>query len=269
MRFRRQPVAPGRFRDAEVLQHHLRPQPTRGHDDRGAAVRADLVRPGPGETDRRDLGQVVEDVDPVVVGVVPGRAVGDLDDEPARVADHQAQRVVRGDQVGVDRQPQRAQAVVQRVLPHRGLPLDQQLAAPDVVDQDVQPAVGVVDALHQRPNGVRVEVVARHRDAGPARCRDQLGGLLDRLRPSVLGRSFTGRAAGAVHRRAGGAELDGDAAARAARRPGHERDPAGQVHGVVVHATSLAAILDRTGQESPGRWDSTITRIRTDATGGR
>ena len=62
----------------------------------------------------------------------------------------QRQRVVAGDQVGLDRQAQQAQAVVQVVLPQLGLPVEQQLAAPDVVDQHVEAAVVGVDPLDQR-----------------------------------------------------------------------------------------------------------------------
>ena len=77
------------------------------------------------------------------------------------------------------------QPVVEVVLPHRLVPLEQLLAAPDVVDQHVEPALLGVDALDQRPHLLGHEVVDPHGDAPAARRGDQLGGLLDRLRPVV------------------------------------------------------------------------------------
>ena len=84
-----------------------------------------------------------------MVGVVGGGAVGDLDDQPARAAHQQRQRVVARDQVRVDREPQQPQAVVEVVLPDRLVPLEQVLGAPDVVDEHVEPALLGVDALDQ------------------------------------------------------------------------------------------------------------------------
>ena len=85
-----------------------------------------------------------------MVGVVVGGAVGDLDDEPAGAADQQRQRVVARDQVRVDREPQQPQAGVEVVLPHRRVPLEEVLGAPDVVDEHVEAAVLGVDALDER-----------------------------------------------------------------------------------------------------------------------
>jgi hypothetical protein len=41
-------------------------------------------------------------------------------------------------------------AVVEVVLPHRRVPLEQPLAAPDVVDEHVEPPLLGVDALNER-----------------------------------------------------------------------------------------------------------------------
>ena len=71
-----------------------------------------------------------------------------------------------------------------------------------------------------------VEVVDGDRDALAAGRGDELGGLLDRLRAVDLGAPLARAAAGAVDGRAGLAERDGDAAARAAGGAGDERDHA-------------------------------------------
>ena len=191
------------------------------------------LRVRPGHAVHRHLGEVVERVDPVVVGVVGGGAVGHLDEEAARAFEHQRQGVVRGDQVGVDGEPEEAEAVREVVLPDRLVPLEEPLAAPDVVDEDVEPARLRPDPRDERRDRLRVEVVDGDGGGTPARGRDQLGGLLDRLGAVVFGARRPRRAAGDIDRRAGGAELGGDAAAGAAGGAGDERDASGQVHGLL------------------------------------
>jgi hypothetical protein len=154
--------------------------------------------------------------------VVVGGAVGHLDRQAARVADQQRQQVVAGDQVGVDRQPEQVQPVVQVVLPHRRVPLVQRLAAPHVVDQHVEPPLLAVDPLGQRLDLGRIQVVHPHRDAGAAGPRDQLGRLLDRLGPVQLRATLTRRSAGAVHGRADRAQLDRYSSSRSAGRARHQ-----------------------------------------------
>ena len=143
-------VAPGGLGDAVDVEHHLRAHPARRQRDRGAAVRRELLGLREREPEHRRLGQVVEGREAVVRGVVLERAVGHLDDEAARPADQQRQREVAGDQVRVDREAQQPQAAVEVVLPHRRVPLGQLLAAPDVVDEDVEAALLGVDARDER-----------------------------------------------------------------------------------------------------------------------
>ena len=90
--------------------------------------------------------------------------------------------------MGVDAEPQQAQAVLQIVLPDRLVPLEELLAAPDVVDQNVEPPLLGPDALDQRPHLGGNQMVDPDRDALAAGFRDQLGRLLDGLRPGVFGR---------------------------------------------------------------------------------
>ena len=58
--------------------------------------------------------------------------------------------VPAGDEVGLDGVAQQRDAVGEVVLPERGVPLGEGIAAPDVVDEDVEAAVVVGDALDQR-----------------------------------------------------------------------------------------------------------------------
>ena len=65
----------------------------------------------------------------------------------------------------VDAEPEQAQAVLEIVLPDRLVPLEQLLAAPDVVDQDVEPALLGADALDQRFDLVGHQMIDRNGDA--------------------------------------------------------------------------------------------------------
>ena len=182
----------------------------------------------------RGFGEIVEGRQPVMRGVVVGGAVGDLDQQAARSFDQQRQREMRGDEVRVDGEPQQAQAVAEMVLPDRLVPLEQIFAAPDVVDEDVEPAMVAADPFDQRLHLLGLQMVGRDRDAMAAQRRHQLGGLLDRLRALVLGKAVARRAAGDIDGGAGGAELGGDAAAGSARGASDKRHFSRQRHGVLL-----------------------------------
>ena len=128
-------------------------------------MRRQVLGMGPGHAGHRDLGEVVERDDPVVVGVVLGRAVRDLDQEAARALDQQRQGKVRRDQMRVDAEPQQAQAVVEIMLPDGLVPFLELLAAPDVVDQDVEPTLLGADALDQPADIVGDQMIDLDRDA--------------------------------------------------------------------------------------------------------
>ena len=99
--------------------------------------------------------------------------------------------MMRRDEVGVDREPENAQAVGEVVLPDRPVPLRgpalQQLAAPDVVDEHVDVPELVADPFGEPAHLVGVEMIDRDRDSRAAEMRDELRRFLDRLRPVVLG----------------------------------------------------------------------------------
>ena len=56
---------------------------------------------------------------------------------------------MRGDQMRIDAEPQHAQAVLEIMLPDGLVPFEQLFAAPDVVDEDVEPALLGADAIDQ------------------------------------------------------------------------------------------------------------------------
>jgi hypothetical protein len=124
--------------------------------------------------------------------------------------------------VGVDGKAQHPQAVREVVLPYRRVPLDQELPAPDVVDEDIEAALLGVDALDERLDLRRLEVVDLDCDPLAARGTDELGRLLDRLRLVILRTPLTRRATGAIHSRARFSQRDRRATSRPAGRAGHE-----------------------------------------------
>ena len=181
------------------------------------------------------------------------------------------------DQVRVEREAQQPQAVVEVVLPERRVELEQLLAAPDVVDEQVEPAVVGVDPLDERGDLRRVEVVDRDGDPLAAGRGDQLRGLLDRLRAVVPPSAARGCCGRCSRRCARLAERDRDAAPGAAGRAGDERDrrPASRSRGTGstprgaggarapapprARARRRAAGRRRASRRTPGRRAATVT----------
>ena len=120
----------------------------------------------------RHLGQVVEHRDPVPRRVVLGGAVRHLDEQTARLVDEQGEKVMGRDEVGVDGEPEDAKTVVEIELPDRRVPVGrtafEHLAAPDVVDEDVDVAVLPPDVVGEVLHLVGIEMVDDGRDAGAA-----------------------------------------------------------------------------------------------------
>ena len=105
------------------------------------------------------------------------------------------------------------------------VPVGQVVAAPHAVDEQVEPAVLLGrDARGERADLRGIGVVGGGEDRRAAGVGDERGGLLERL-GAVHRRAPAARAAaGDVDGGAGGAELDGDGAAAAARGAGDDRD---------------------------------------------
>ncbi len=83
-----------------------------------------ILRVIPGHADRRRLGEIVEDREPVMRGVVFRGSVRHLDHQPAGLRDQQGQGVMRGDEMRVDGEAEQVKAVLQIVLPDRLVPLE-------------------------------------------------------------------------------------------------------------------------------------------------
>ena len=225
-------VEPVLLGDAEVVEHHLRAKPAGRDGDGGGAVLRQLMSLREGQAVDRDLGQIVEDGDPVARGIVVGRAVRHLDQQAARLPDEQRQEVVGRDQVRLDGEAEDAKAPVEIVLPDRRVPLRgstlEQLAAPDVVHEHVDPAVLLPDPVGEGAHLSGIEMVHGHRDADAPEPRDEVGRLLDGLRAVVLGPVCPRAAPRADDGSAGLAQRGGDAPPGAARRARNDGQAAAQ-----------------------------------------
>ena len=179
---------------------------------------------GIGEADHGVLGQVVEEVSPVPERI----AVGHLDDESGIVLDHQRRAVTARDDMTEDGALEQLHAPGRGQRPERRSPLRQRVAAPDVVDQNVQPTLFVADAGEELPDLGLNGVVGAYGDP-PATLRGHhLRGLLDGLGPPGSRGAAPDAAPGAVHGGPRRTQHAGDAAAGAARRAGDDGHPVEQ-----------------------------------------
>ena len=185
---------------------------------------------GPGHARHRHLGEIVERVDPVVVRVVLGGAVRHLDEKTARTLDQQRQRMVRRDQMRMNAETEHAQTVLEIMLPDGLVPFLEILAAPEVVDEDVETTLLGADAIDQLRDLVSDEMIDPNGDAVAAGCRNELGRLLDGFRPGIFGLLVTRRPTGHIDRCACRTQLDRDAPTRAARRACDQGDLACKRH---------------------------------------
>jgi hypothetical protein len=183
MRHSRRRVTPVLFGDAERLQHHLRGQPPGRDRDRSRAMRCEVLGMGPSHAGHRHLGEIIEWIDPVVVRVVLGRAVRHLDKQTARTLDQQRQRMMRRDQMRMH--AEHAQAVLEIMLPDGLVPFLEILAAPDVIDEDIETTPLGADAVGQLLDLLGDEMIDLNGDAVAAGCGNELGGFLDGFRPSI------------------------------------------------------------------------------------
>ena len=134
---------------------------------------------------------VVEAHVPPELGIRLRRAVGHLHDEARasvsrRGPQHERDRGATRDQVRVHAHLQHPQPAGPVVLPERLVPFHVPVAAEDVVDEDVEPALVALDAFDQLGNRGRVFVIDHERRPRASRGRHQLSGLLDRLGPADL-----------------------------------------------------------------------------------
>src|SRR5918994_5398656 len=133
-------------------------------------MRCEVLGMGPSHARYRYLCEVIERVDPVVLGVVVGGAVRHLDEEAARTLDQQCQCKVRRDQMGMNAETEHAQTVLEIMLPDGLVPFLEILSAPHVIDEDVETTLLGADAIDQSFNFLSDEMIHLDGDAIAAGC---------------------------------------------------------------------------------------------------
>src|SRR5262245_28701870 len=94
------------------------------------------------------------------------------------------------------------QAVLERMLPQRTSPFGERVAAPDIIDQDVEMAVVRPNSFSERADLVGHRVIRLDGDSDSAARRHKLGGFVDGLGPGSGRRPTTDTSSRAVHGRA-------------------------------------------------------------------
>ena len=208
--------------------------------DRGDAMRVQVGRHGVREADHGVLRDVVEQIAAIPHGV----AIGHLDDQPGVPLDHERDAVAAGDDVGVDGPLEEGLPLRDREFPEGRSPLGERIAAPDVVDQDVEAAGIRADAREERCNLFLDRVVRLYRDPAAPLGGDPFRGFLDRLGSSGRGGLSPDTASRAVDAGPRGPEHPCDPASGATGGAGHQSYLVPE--GPVCHLDLLRAGITRT-----------------------
>ena len=110
------------------------------------------------------------------------------------------------------------------MLPDRLVPLEQLLATPDVVDQDIEPAAFRADPRHQRFDLERHQVIHPDSDTITTSGSNKLSCLFDCFASAILRAMTSARAASHVDGGSGRAELYRDPSPGTARPTGDKSD---------------------------------------------
>src|SRR4029453_18253260 len=152
---------------------------------------------------------------------------GDVHDQPAARLDHQRGGQHRGEGRGTEASLEHQVPMSPLHLPERRLIVERELvAAPGVVDEQIETALLGADPPEQRLDLGVVRMVTANGDAGTAAGGELLGRVVDRAGTVERGRLTANAAAGDVDGRALLPEDERDPLAAAATRTGHERHAA-------------------------------------------
>ena len=190
--------------------------------DGGDIAFAEFAGHGEGQADDGDFHQVVEKIAAVVEGV----AIGDFENNRAGfaaagafrfgAAEHQRNGEVGRDDVRVDGLFEHAEAVIEVGVPEGLAEFGEGVAAPDVVDEDVETVMAALDEGDELFHLPGIGVINANRNAAAASGGDEFRGFFDGFGPAGSGAAFARAAAGAINGGPGFAEGDGDAASGAA-----------------------------------------------------
>ena len=136
---------------------------------------------------------------------------------------------MRSDDVRMDGLLEHVQAVFEIDLPEWLAEFGERVAAPHVIDQNVESLVAAFDSGDELFHIGWFRVIHAYRNAAPACCGDEFGGFFDGFRAPGSGAACAGTAPGAVNGGTGFAKRDGNPASGAARGSGNQRDAAAQI----------------------------------------
>jgi len=223
-------VVPVGFGDAEVVEDGFGAEEAGSERDRDDVAFAEFAGHGEGQADDGDFHEVVEKIAAVVEGV----AIGDFKNNGAGfaaaaafrfgAAEHQGNGEVGRDDVRVDGLFEHAEAVIEVGVPEGLAEFGEGVAAPDVVDEDVEAMVAAFDERDELFHLRGIGVIDANGNAAAAGRGDEFGGFFDGFGTAWIDAAFAGAAAGAINSGAGFAEGDGDAASSAAGGSGDQGD---------------------------------------------
>lgn len=215
------------FGDSEMLKDRFRAQKTRSHGNGDNIAPAQFTAHGEGEPDHGSLDLVVKNIAAIVERV----AVRDFEDDRALAAKHQWHGKVRRDDVGMESLLEHLQAFFEVHLPERLGKFREGIAAPDIVDENVQAFVALFDGSDKFFYLGRLGVIDAQGNAEATRGGDEFRGFLDGLWTAGSGAMAPGASSRTVDRGAGFTECDGDTATSAARGAGDNGDTLLEVGG--------------------------------------
>src|SRR6202521_4615157 len=166
-----------------MLQYSFRTQKTRSQRYRNNVSFAQLAGHGEGQPYDGNLHQVIENVTAVVKSI----PIGNFENNSSASTEHQGNGVVGSDDVGMNCLLQHAQAVIEVDRPECLAEFRERVAAPHVIDQNVQSLVPPLDGSDQLFHIRRLGVIDSNGNAAPAGGRDEFSGFFDRFRPAGCG----------------------------------------------------------------------------------
>ena len=130
------------FRGFVVVEDRFGTQKAGSERDRNDFAFAKFARHAEGQTNDRRFDKIIKNVAAVVERV----AVGDFEDDGLTLPEHERRGVMGSDNVGMESLLEHKQAVVQIAFVEGLAEFGERIAAPDVVDQDIEAFVTLFDS---------------------------------------------------------------------------------------------------------------------------
>ena len=245
-------VFPVGFGNAEMIEDGFGAQEARSERDGDDVAFTEFASHGERQADDRDFHKVVEKIATVVKSI----SIGNFENNGTGIAasgalrfgatQHQRNGEMGRDDVGVDGLLEQAETVIEVDVPERFAEFSESVAAPNVVDKNVQAMVAALDERDQFFYLCRIDVIDAHRNAAASSGSDEFGGFFDGLGAAMSGAMFASAAARAVNGGAGFTECDGNATSSTTSSSSNKSDFALQrfVGRFLRHGVATSAVAD-------------------------